>query len=209
MSMPNLILLDPASKQPLYLQLYNHFRREIEQNQLKEGQKLPSIRWLARSLSISKITVEKAYQQLLCEGYLNSGNRTRYEVNRFSENAWPTPTQPAVTSPEPSSSTPLRYDLASGEMDMDGFDFPLWKRYINKAFSDQDRLMRYGDLQGELELRRQIAGYVRSRGVNCRPEQVIVGPGVQSLLNMLASMLKASHNGIAFEEPGFKIGRRI
>ena len=95
MSMPNLILLDPASKQPLYLQLYQHFRREIEQNQLKEGQKLPSIRWLARSLSISKITVEKAYQQLLCEGYLNNGNRTRYEVNRFSENSWPAPASPA------------------------------------------------------------------------------------------------------------------
>ena len=209
MSMPNLILLDPASKQPLYLQLYQHFRREIEQNQLKEGQKLPSIRWLARSLSISKITVEKAYQQLLCEGYLNNGNRTRYEVNRFSENSWPAPASPAVTSPQPSPTSPIRYDLASGEMDMDGFDFPLWKRYINKAFSDQNRLMRYGDLQGELELRRQIAGYVRSRGVNCRHEQVIVGPGVQSLLHVLASILKSDHAGIAFEEPGFKIGRRV
>lgn len=207
--MSDLILLDHASKEPLYMQLYRHFRTEIEHNHLKEGDKFPSIRWLADSLSISKITVEKAYQQLLCEGYIKSGNRARYSVNQFVENSWPNPVPQPAAQTASTLETPLKYDLASGEMDMEGFDFALWKRYINKAFVDQDRLMRYGDLQGETELRRQIAGYIRSRGVNCQHEQVIVGPGVQSLLNMLASILKPDHDGIAFEEPGFKIGRRI
>ena len=213
--MSNLILLDPASKEPLYIQLYRHFRTEIEQNNLKEGVKMPSIRWLADSLSVSKITVEKAYQQLLSEGYIQSGNRTRYSVSRFVDSAWPSPAPPvaaqpaAAAVPASSAETPVRYDLASGEMDMDGFDFDLWKRYINKAFADPDRLMRYGDLQGEAELRRQIVAHIRSRGVNCRHDQVIVGPGVQSLLHVLASILKSDHEGIAFEEPGFKIGRRV
>ena len=213
--MSNLILLDPASKEPLYIQLYRHFRTEIEQNNLKEGVKMPSIRWLADSLSVSKITVEKAYQQLLSEGYIQSGNRTRYSVSRFVDSAWPSPAPPVAAQPAAaaastsSAETPVRYDLASGEMDMDGFDFDLWKRYINKAFADPDRLMRYGDLQGEAELRRQIVAHIRSRGVNCRHDQVIVGPGVQSLLHVLASILKSDHEGIAFEEPGFKIGRRV
>lgn len=207
--MSNLILLDSASKEPLYMQLYRHFRQEIEQGNLKENDKIPSIRGLADSLSISKITVEKAYQQLLCEGYIKNGNRTRYSVNSFVENAWPSPVAyPPLPTAVPME-VPLQYDLASGEMDTEGFDFPLWKRYINKAFADQNRLMGYGDLQGELELRRQIVAYVRSRGVNCHQEQVIIGPGVQSLLHMLASILKADYDSIAFEEPGFKIGRRI
>lgn len=207
--MPNLILLDHASKEPLYMQLYHHFRTEIEQNKLREGNKIPSIRGLADSLSISKITVEKAYQQLLCEGYIKNGNRSRYSVNRFVESSWPDQVPPVAIPAESPVEVPVRYDLASGEMDMEGFDFVLWKRYINKAFMDQNRLMRYGDLQGETELRSQIVGYIRSRGVNCHHKQVIVGPGVQSLLNMLASILKPYHDGIAFEEPGFKIGRQI
>lgn len=207
--MPELILLDHASKEPLYMQLYRHFRTAIEQHKLKEGDKFPSIRWLADSLSISKITVEKAYQQLLCEGYIKNGNRARYSVNRFVESSWSDPAPQVIKPAEPAAEIPVRYDLANGEMDMGGFDFGLWKRYINKAFADQNRLMRYGDLQGETELRRQIVGYIRSRGVNCQHEQVIVGPGVQSLLNMLASILKPDHGGIAFEEPGFKNGRRI
>ncbi len=207
--MSNLILLDHESKEPLYLQLYRHFRTEIEQNRLKEGHKIPSIRLLANSLSVSKITVEKAYQQLLSEGYIINGNRTRYAVNKFVESAWPAPA-PRVTMPAKSvADAPLKYDLASGEMDRDGFDFALWKRYVNKAFGDHNRLMRYGELQGEAELRRQIVAYVRSRGVNCHAEQVIVGPGVQSLFNILAGMLKSEHNSIAFEEPGFKMGRQI
>lgn len=207
--MPKLILLDHASKEPLYMQLYRHFRAEIEQNILKESNKIPSIRRLADSLSISKITVEKAYQQLLCEGYIRNGNRTRYSVNRFVESSWSNPAAPVAITVESTVEAPLRYDLASGEMDMAGFDFSLWKRYINKAFVDPNRLMRYGDLQGETELRRQIVGYIRSRGVDCHYGQVIVGPNVQNLLNMLASILRPYHDGIAFEEPGFKIGRRI
>ena len=207
--MSNLVLLDHGSKDPLYMQIYRHFRIEIEKGNLKEDAKIPSIRDLADNLSVSKITVEKAYQQLLCEGYIKSGNRARYSVSKFVESDWPVSAPRAVAPSEDLEPTPIKYDLASGEMDIHGFDFLLWKRYINKAFTDQNRLMRYGDLQGEAELRRQIVSYVRSRGVNCRHEQVIVGPGVQSLFNVLASILKPYHDGIAFEEPGFKMGRRI
>lgn len=207
--MSDLIVLDHSDKTPLYIQLYHHFRTEIEQCNLQEGEKLPSIRHLAASLSISKITVEKAYQQLLSEGYLQNGNRKRYAVNRFLENTLPT-AAPGLTGTVHSTPTlPVRYDLASGEMDAEGFDFNLWKRYINKAFLDQNRLMRYGDSQGELELRQQIAAHVRSRGVICQHDQVIVGPGVQSLLNILANLLEPYYDRIAFEEPGFKIGRQI
>lgn len=207
--MSNLILLDHTRKEPLYIQLYRYFRMEIEQHKLKEGTKIPSIRWLADNLSVSKITVEKAYQQLLCEGYIKSGNRTRYVVNKFVDSTWPQPPPALPRAVDTAAEPPLKYDLTSGEMDMEGFDFSLWKRYMNKAFADPQRLMRYGDLQGELELRRQLVTYIRSRGVTCHHEQVIIGPGVQSLLHMLASLLKPQHDGIAFEEPGFKIGRRI
>ena len=75
--MSNLVLLDHGSKDPLYMQIYRHFRIEIEKGNLKEDAKIPSIRDLSDNLSVSKITVEKAYQQLLCEGYIKSGNRAR------------------------------------------------------------------------------------------------------------------------------------
>ncbi len=208
--MLELLMLNPNSKEPLYIQLYQHFKNAIEQNRIVKGEKLPSIRGLAKSLAVSKITVEKAYQQLLSEGYISNYERSRYTVNKFEDIGCETTAAAAIVQPLPAEETKIVYDFASGEMDINGFDFSLWKRYISKVFLNKERLVGYGHIRGELELRTQIAKYIqKSRGVYTQPDQIIVGAGVQNLLNMLCSLLKLEHQTIAFEEPGFKNGRRI
>lgn len=209
----DLIILDHNSKEPLYVQLYLHFKTAIEQNRMSENEKLPSIRGLSKSLSISKITVEKAYQQLVSEGYIRNYDRSRYTVNKLEEVAFTNCSgyKTACHGKKPDrKEANVLYDFSSGEMDMDGFDFSLWKRYISKTFSQKERLVGYGNSRGEEELCGQIVKYIeKSRGVNVRQEQIIIGAGVQSLLSMLCNMLKAEHTSIAFEEPGFRNGRRI
>lgn len=208
--MTDLIFLDFQSSIPLYMQLYEYFKAEIKQHKLAENEKLPSIRGLATSLSISKATVDKAYQQLTCEGYINNRNRACYVVNKLEEAIIkPAHTEALPNKRELTEHCKLRYDFASGEMDLNGFDFSLWRRYLNKVLANKDRLMGYGRSKGEDELRSEIVRYVRSRGVQCHSEQIIIGPGVQSLLNTLCSLLKPLHGSIAFEEPGFTAGRRV
>jgi len=209
-TMTDLIFLDSNGSSPLYMQLYEYFKAEIEQHKLAENEKLPSIRNLANSISVSKATVEKAYQQLMCEGYINNRNRACYVVNKLEE----TIVKPVYTAGKPKTSELTdnckpRYDFASGEMDLNGFDFSVWRRYVNKVLANKERLFGYGHSKGETELRKQIGRYVRSRGVECHYEQIIIGPGVQSLLNTLCSLLKPTHSSIAFEEPGFTTGRRV
>ncbi|GBG55582.1 putative HTH-type transcriptional regulator YdeL [Sporomusaceae bacterium FL31] len=207
----DLIMIDPKLKEPLYIQLYKYFKAEIEYNRLAEGVKLPSIRGLSNNLSISKITVEKAYQQLASEGYIQNYNRSRYAVNKLDSVVLSTTTirsqpYPALKSKEEK----VLYDFSSGEMDMDGFDFSLWKRYINKVFANKRRLIGYGNSSGEEELRAEIVKYIHhSRGVNVHKDQIIVGAGIQTLLHTLCSLLKIKYTNIAFEEPGFKNGRQI
>jgi GntR family transcriptional regulator/MocR family aminotransferase len=208
-----LILLDPSRKEPLYIQLYKYFKGEIEQKRIEEGDKLPSIRGLSHGLSISKITVEKAYQQLMSEGYIKNYDRSRYTVNRWEGIALTT-VSPLRADRYQSIQAPaedkILYDFASGEMDMEGFDFSLWKRYISKAFLNKGRLVGYGHIKGEEELRSEIMKYIHnSRGVNVHKEQIVVGAGIQTLLHTLCGMLKLEYESIAFEEPGFKNGRRI
>lgn len=207
----DLIQLDPGGKEPLYVQLYQHYKREIENSRLKEGEKLPSIRRLAKGLSISKITVEKAYLQLMSEGYIENSDRSRYTVSKFEGIGFKGVAGPVVRRQEPDDrANRILYDFASGEMDINGFDFSLWKRYISRSFLEKDRLVGYGNVKGEESLRREIAAYIRrSRGVYADKEQIVVGAGVQSLLGALCPILKKFNNSIAFEEPGFKHGRRI
>jgi len=209
----NLIVMDSTKEEPLYIQVYQHYKAEIEQNRLQEGEKLPSIRDLANSISVSKTTVEKAYQQLVSEGYIENCDRSRYTVNRVESIPFKlshTMIDDHDTAEPSSSEGDSIYDFSSGEMDIEGYDFSLWKRYISRVFLNKERLIGYGHNKGEEELRKEIAKYIKkSRGVYARSEQIIIGPGVQSLLNTLCSILKLEHSSIAFEDPGFKHGRRV
>jgi len=209
----SLLTLESKKITPLYIQLYTYFKGEIEGNRLSQGEKLPSIRGLAKSLSISKITVERAYQQLVSEGYIENYDRSRYTANKVDE--FICKTTPVTVGNKYDNRNILKeskvlYDFSSGEMDIDGFDFSLWKRYISKSFLHKERLVSYGNIKGEEELRTEIAKYVhKSRGVYTDQSQIIIGAGVQNLLSILCSILKPENNSIAFEEPGFKNGRRI
>jgi GntR family transcriptional regulator/MocR family aminotransferase len=63
------IALERGGKTPMYRQLYDWFRRAIIAGQLRPGQRVPSTRGLAWELTISRIPVLHAYEQLLAEGY--------------------------------------------------------------------------------------------------------------------------------------------
>jgi len=64
--------LDSSLPEPLHKQLYAELRNAVLCGRLLAGQKLPSTRTLAQSLSISRTTVAQSYDQLLEEGYLET-----------------------------------------------------------------------------------------------------------------------------------------
>ena len=49
-------------KQPLYQNLYLHVRDEILSGRISDGMRLPSIRQMTRDYSVSRTTVETAYE---------------------------------------------------------------------------------------------------------------------------------------------------
>ena len=66
------ISLDPGSKIPLYEQIYDYIKQEIQSGRIQSGDRLPSTRALCRHLEVSRSTVELAYEQLLSEGYVET-----------------------------------------------------------------------------------------------------------------------------------------
>jgi len=206
------IIINLSDSKPLYIQIYEHIRNGIINGDYRKNEPLPSIRGLAKALSVSKITVEKAYDQLCSEGYIVGRERSRYYVAELSELTFfrPESVKSKKTPDTLDSKKEYIFDFASGEMDSEGFDFALWRRYMGRAFSDVPRLMKYGDPSGEAELRREIAKYLNhSRGVVTEPSNIIVGANTQVLIAQLCTLLNAEKDIIAFENPGFKNGRRI
>jgi GntR family transcriptional regulator len=62
--------LNPASGQPLYLQLMEQVRHAVEIGTLQDGDQMPGIRTLAEELVVSHNTVAKAYTELQHAGLL-------------------------------------------------------------------------------------------------------------------------------------------
>ncbi|WP_372370333.1 GntR family transcriptional regulator [Candidatus Uabimicrobium sp. HlEnr_7] len=58
------IQIQPESSIPIYKQIMDHIEHAIASNRLKENEKLPSVRELAKQLIVNPNTVAKAYREL-------------------------------------------------------------------------------------------------------------------------------------------------
>ncbi len=77
-------VFDESGKRPLYLQLYDYLKEAILSGDIAEGERLPSLRSLTRSTGLSLTTIEKAYNQLLVEGYIRSRAASGYYAARVA-----------------------------------------------------------------------------------------------------------------------------
>ena len=55
------LVLDHNSKDPMYTQLFRWFQVNIEEGNIRPGEKLPSLRALSAQLAVSITTVQAAY----------------------------------------------------------------------------------------------------------------------------------------------------
>jgi GntR family transcriptional regulator len=62
--MSGALTLSQSDKRPMYLQIMEQIRQRIAVGDWKGGQPVPSIRQLAVDISVSVITVKRAYQEL-------------------------------------------------------------------------------------------------------------------------------------------------
>ncbi|MBS4899917.1 MAG: GntR family transcriptional regulator [Clostridiales bacterium] len=66
------IQINNSSDDPIYLQIKNQIKAQIISGNLKFGEQLPSIRFLAKELRISMLTAKRAFDELELDGFINS-----------------------------------------------------------------------------------------------------------------------------------------
>ena len=199
------------SESPKYIQLYDAIKKEIVSGKLNNGEKLPSVRRMAKMLGIGKVTVENAYNQLLVEGYIESKEKSGYYVTRFEANEFGHFKVKSSVPMRQNMMEPITKTYHTDGSDGGAFNFQLWKKAVNKVLEYQSMdLLNYGDVQGEYALRYEISKFVhQSRGGICSPEQVVIGAGIQYLFGLIATIFRKTDPQIAFEYPGFTKGMYI
>ena len=62
--------IDLKSRKAIYEQVMDNFKRLIVTGVLKQDEKVPSVREMAKSLTVNPNTVQKAYRELETQGYI-------------------------------------------------------------------------------------------------------------------------------------------
>lgn len=215
-----MIDLQGGAKAPIYEKIYEYIKNEIVDGKISRGEKLPSTRLLAKNLSVSRSTVELAYDQLLAEGYIEAEPYRGYFVcdiealyqleqrNHIQEKLQ------AGQSWQPGWKTEIKHGAGSSKqkeidfspytIDTQNFPYNVWRKlHKNVLLDDREEILLSGDGQGDYELRVAIADYLhQARGVNCVAEQIIIGAG-NEYLELLLTQVLGEKKTVLMDDPTY------
>jgi GntR family transcriptional regulator/MocR family aminotransferase len=215
-----MIRVDPCGGEDLQQQVYAGMRKAILDGVLAPGARVPSSRVLASDLRVSRTTTLWALDQLHAEGYLATrrGSGTYVTEELPDDLVRVRRVRPVARAGHPplsgrgralSELTPAARRIAGpprafrmGTPAVDLFPVRLWTKLTNRRLRGV-RLSQldYGDTP---ELREAIAGYLQSaRGTRCTADHVVVVPGAQAGLDIMARLLLDAGDAAWIEEPGY------
>lgn len=200
-------MFDDKTNGAKYLQLYKYYKSLIQNGIMKKGEKMPSIRSCSENFELSRTTVENAYDMLCAEGYITAKAQSGFYVSEVD-----TGRAELIKTFEESTkrkNQSVRFDMVSSIADKAVFNFSLWRRYVKSALRQDERLLSYGEPQGEYDLRQAICSYIsKERSVVCMEEQIVIAAGTQSLLGILCALTK-ERKTVSFVGSEFKQGRAV
>ena len=191
----------------LYMEVYEYYRKLILDGKMTPGSKMPSLRKCSQELKLSRTTIETAYLQLAADGYIMAKAKSGYYVTEIASH------QHKNNQPGTHKETYYRYDLASSGVDKESFRFDLWSRYMKSALRQNERMLTYGEPQGEADFRETLSDYIRERrNILCSPDDIVVGASFQSLLQILCPLIHEVYpefHRVSFPTPSFVHGSTV
>ena len=205
-----MIPLDTKSLTPLYQQIEEYLKQEIQEGRLVAGMRLPSSRALSANLLVSRSTIETAYDQLVAEGYIEPVAYKGYYVCEiegiyFQKSEYTKQNNPEKTEiKQRRKLQKYRYDFALNGIAPESFPTHTWKQLAKQVLSDStEEIFAQGNPYGEDSFREAIAEYLyHARGVKCEKSQILVGAGNDYLLMVLATLFECNKK-VAMENPTY------
>lgn len=222
--------LDKSSKTPLYEQIYDQVVERIVSDVYASGTRLSSIRDLAGTLQCSCNTVTTAYKMLIQEGFVISQPGSGYYITsdklflqRFKQEMSSSESlvDQRSSNHEDEALIDARredclddaaaaFDFTYRNLEPGSFPQLEWKSLIDDVLLSPIAVSCnfYANADGESHLREVIARHIAvSRGIHCRPDQIIIQGGTQAALHNLTLLFDAKNDSVAMENPGY-IGAR-
>lgn len=195
------IPIDRSSDIPLNRQVYQQIREKILNGHLQAGERLASTRELSFELKVSRNVILEAYDQLLAEGFLiaRSGSGTFVEEGAFLTQH----EAPFLFEVDEKKMKNHIINFRSGIPALDLFPRKTWAKLSHQLWNDiESTNFGYDFPEGRLELRQTLAHYLlRTRGVHCHPEQIVITSGATQALTLVSRLLLSPNDIAIIEDP--------
>jgi DNA-binding transcriptional MocR family regulator len=201
----------------LYLQVAGGIEKMIDEDVLRIGDKLPSVRVLSEEYGISMGTAFQAYYHLEGKGLIESRPKSGYYV-RFNKKRYPempSSQQPALLSHDVSVKEMIQAvysDIASTNVINFALAVPdmallpaakLNKSVVHALRNSKDHCIQYEHTQGNVELRKQIAKLSFNWGGKTQAEEVIVTSGCLEAITLCLKAVTQHGDTVAIESPTY------
>ncbi|MBL7724749.1 MAG: PLP-dependent aminotransferase family protein [Chitinophagaceae bacterium] len=208
-----------ATDDHLYLQVAGGLEKMIDDDVLKIGDKLPSVRVLSDEYGISMGTAFQAYYHLEGKGLIESRPKSGYYV-RFNQKRFPE--LPKMTQPDPLSHdvsvkemiASIYSDIASHNARIINFALAvpdpslLPAAKINKSVmqalrNSKDSCISYEHTQGNAELRKQVAKLAFNWGGKVKPDDIVITGGCLEAITLCIKAITQPGDTVAVESPNY------
>jgi GntR family transcriptional regulator/MocR family aminotransferase len=207
---------DSGPRNPVFQQIAQAICGDIRRGRLRPGDALPGSRSLAQTLGVHRNTVLAAYRELEAEGWTTAGQRTtrvaadlpEAPARRARQDQGPgydlAPPRPPAAWTSLRSGPPGTLSLSGGLPDLRLVPADLLARAYRRALRTP-ALLGYGDPLGEARLRAAVSVLLsETRGLAVSADRVLVTPGSQGALDLVARTLLKPGDRVAVEDPGYE-----
>ncbi|OBA41165.1 MULTISPECIES: aminotransferase-like domain-containing protein [Gordonia] len=222
--------VNQSSSTPLYRQVRALLEDQLARGVYGQTRPMPSTRYLASSLGVSRNTVALAYQELTGAGLVESRPRsglypvdlaTRAVASRATLPAraramdWQPRLErrqsgvrqlPVTRAPAFTNWQDYPYPFISAQPEVRSFPARAWQRAMVAALHHPHlaySIRDAGDSDDPLLLDALCNEILPSRGVAATPDEVLITSGAQQGLSLIADVLLGPSSTVAVENPGY------
>lgn len=203
------------AKDLLYLRIARGIQQQIEEEVLKLGDKLPSIRMVCREHGVSMSTAAQAYLELESKSLIESRPQSGYYVcySPRKQPAFPETSKPdnrlGGHNPRDIVDKVFR-NMGNREMTLFSLSVPanellpiakLNKGVVQAIRDMEDSCTGYEPIQGNERLRRDIARWSFNWGGNLSDKDIVTTAGCMNAISFSMMMLAGRGDTIAVESP--------
>ncbi|MCB2309370.1 PLP-dependent aminotransferase family protein [Clostridium estertheticum] len=187
---------------PKYLEISKHIKKLIDENNIDDGEKLLSIRKLAKILKVNEVTIVSAYKKLEAEGYayqkMGSGTYAKRRDTNIKFKKEYSNTLKKISSQNLKSYVDFTGEITSSEF----FPVTVFKDVLNEVLDrDGTEAFAYKESLGYEGLRNSISAFFWDNKVSS--EDILILSGAQQGIDIVSKSIINVHDNVIVEKPTY------